>query len=242
MIGDLHTLVDMHSHILPGIDDGSPDIATSAKMLEAEKRSGVSRIALTPHFSLSSQTVEGFLVKRGRAYEKLAPVADRLGISLSMGAEVLYTRSLADIDLKRLCIENTGYMMIELPYERLTERFVGEFRSLEGSIFPDIRLILAHAERYLAFTSEESLLELISPDLLIQVNCGSFRGIGKHRPFIQKLIRNNMLHLLGTDCHNTTNRAPDMDIAKKAIGRKFSPHVFTELMNNAHKVLNGEQI
>ena len=236
------TLADMHSHILPGIDDGSPNIGTSVKMLGAEKRSGVGRIALTPHFALSSNTVGTFLTKREQAYEQLAPEAEKLGIELSMGAEVLYTRSLADIDLTRLCIGNTRYMMIELPYERLTGRFVSEFRSFEGSIFPDIRLILAHAERYLAFTSEESLLGLISPDMVIQVSCGSFRTFGKRKAFIYKLIRNDMLHLLGTDCHNMTDRAPNMDTARKAICRKFTPQVFYGLMNNAHMVLDGGQI
>ncbi len=232
-------LVDTHCHILPGIDDGSPDIATSRKMLEMERKLGIGKIMLTPHFYLSEEkTVEHFLEKRAGAIEQLAPVGDHLGLELKYGAEVLYTKSLADIDLTKLCIGDTGYMLIELPYQRLTSRFINEFRSFVGEISRDIRLILAHAERYLNFTDEDSVREIMDSDMLVQLNAGDFRMFSKHAGFMYDLLRNNQAHLLGTDCHNTTSRPPNMDIAEKAVCKKISSRCFSRLNYNAEMIFD----
>lgn len=97
-------IVDFHSHILPGIDDGAKDIAMAREMLRAEEQSGVEKIVATPHFYMSEESVEGFLEKREEAYNSIKPEADRLGIEIFKGAEILFTESLMDIDIKRLCI------------------------------------------------------------------------------------------------------------------------------------------
>ena len=234
-------LVDTHCHILPGIDDGSPDTATSTKMLEMERKMGIDKIIFTPHFYLSERTLDRFLEKRAGAIEKIAPVAAQLGIETKYGAEVLYTKSLADIDLKKLCFTDTDYMLVELPYQRLTSNFINEFRSFVGSLSPDIRPILAHAERYLNYTDENSIYEM-DCDMLVQLNAGDFRMFSKHTKFMYELIRHGQAHLLGTDCHNTTSRAPDMDIAEKAISKKISPDCFSALNHNAERVFAGRSL
>lgn len=242
MIGNMGGLIDFHSHILPGIDDGSKNADMSRKMLELEKKSGIGKIVLTPHFYLHEQSVDRFLENRAGAIEKFAPLAEELGIEVKYGAEVLYTKSLADVDLKKLCIGDTKYMLIELPYQRLNGGFINEFRSFAGSIFPDILLILAHAERYLSFTSADSIYEIMNADMLVQLNSGDFKPFSKSAKFMYDLLYNDLAHLLGTDCHNTTSRAPDMDVARNAISKKISPHCFSKLMSNAEKVFNGEYI
>ena len=236
-------LVDTHCHILPGIDDGSPNIATSKKMLEMERKLGIGKIMLTPHFYLSEEkTVEHFLEKRQGAIEQLEPVAAQLGLEVKYGAEVLYTKSLADIDLTKLCIGDTGYMLIELPYQRLTSNFINEFRSFVGGLSPDIRLILAHAERYLNYTDEDSIYEIMDSDMIVQLNSGDFKMFSKHTKFMYDLLRRDLAHLLGTDCHNTTSRPPNIDIAEKAISKKISPRCFSRLNHNAEKVFAGKSV
>ncbi len=235
-------LVDTHCHILPGIDDGSPDIATSTKMLEMERKQGVEKIMLTPHFYLSHESLDKFLDKRAKAIEKFAPVAAQLGIEVKYGAEVLYTKSLADIDISKLCIGDTGYLLIELPYQHLTSGFINEFRSFAGSLSPDIRLILAHAERYLNYTDEDSIYEIMNTDMLVQLNAGDFRMFSKHSGFMYDLLRHDLAHLLGTDAHNTTSRPPDMNIAEKAISKKISPRCFQKLNHNAERVFEGKAV
>ena len=234
--------VDTHTHILPGIDDGSPNIMISKKMLEAEKKLGIDKIMLTPHFYLSEKSLDKFLEDRQGAIEQLAPVAEHLGIEVKYGAEVLYTKSLADIDLSKLCIGDTNYLLIELPYQRLSGNFINEFRSFTGSISRDIRLILAHAERYLNFTDEDSLYQIMDSDMIVQLNSGDFKAFSKHTRFMYDLLKHDLAHLLGTDCHNVTSRPPNMDIARKAIEKKISPHCFSHLMHNAEKVFAGKTI
>lgn len=211
-------------------------------MLEMEKKSGVGRIVLTPHFYLHVQTPGEFTAARAYAIGQFAPAADELGLEVRYGAEVLYTSSLADEDLTKLCIGGTRYMMLELPYERLTDRFINEFRSFVGSIYPDIIPILAHAERYLDFTSEDSIYRIMDCDMLVQLNCGDFRAFYRHSGFMYELLRSGLAHLLGTDCHNTSPRPPNMETARKAICRKISPDCFDKLMDNAERVFSGEII
>ena len=234
--------VDFHSHILPGIDDGSRNIEMTEKMLKMEKNSGITKIVATPHFYLSEQTLDSFLEKRAEAFEKTRPLAERMGVEIKLAAEVLYTGSLLENDLSKLCLEGTNYMMIELPYQRLTGQFINEFRSFAGSIFPDIVLILAHAERYLNFTDEDSIYEIMNTDMVVQLNSGDFKMFSKHTKFMYDLLKHDMAHLLGTDCHNITSRAPNMDIAKKAIEKKISPHCFEHLMKNAHRAFSGKAV
>lgn len=81
-------IVDFHSHILPGIDDGAKDISMAREMLLAEEQSGVEAIVATPHFYLSEESVESFLEKRENAFNLIKPEADRLGIEIFKGASV----------------------------------------------------------------------------------------------------------------------------------------------------------
>ncbi len=235
-------MTDFHSHILPGIDDGSKDIQMSEKMLELEAQSGITTIVATPHFYLSEQSVEKFAAKREAAFEKLKPVAERMGIEIVKGAEVYYSPSLIDEDLSKLRIGDTRYMMIELPYTKLSDNFIREFHSFIGNISSEITPILAHAERYLRFTDANSVYEIMNCDMLVQLNSGSFKPFSSELKFMLDLLKHNMAHLLGTDCHNTTTRSPNMDIAKKMIGKKISPRCFDKLMYNADLVLSDEVV
>lgn len=235
-------MTDFHSHILPGIDDGSQNLQVSEKMLELEAASGIETIVATPHFYLSQQSVEEFAEKRQAAYEKLLPVAEEKGIQIVCGAEVYYSPSLIDVDLSKLRIGDTRYMMVELPYTKLSDSFIREFHSFIGNISSEITPVLAHAERYLKFTDEDSLYEIMNTDMLVQLNSGSFKPFAPNLKFMFELIKNDMAHLLGTDCHNTTTRPPNMDMARKMIGKKISPRCFERMMYNAEMVLADEVI
>ena len=221
-------VVDFHSHILPGIDDGAKDMAMAREMLRAEENCGVEAMVATPHFYMSEESVEGFLEKREKAYNSIKP-------------EVLFTESLIDIDIKRLCIGNSDYVMIELPYQKLTENFIRSFKSFVGRVSSEVNIIIAHAERYLNFTDEDSLFEILDMGVTVQVNCSSFKTFSKSRKFIGELVASDSLHLIGTDCHNMTSRAPNMNIARQAIEKRFSKQAFRRIMKNAEKILNGEK-
>lgn len=231
---------DFHSHILPGIDDGASDAEMSLKMLEMEKASGVTTIVATPHFYLSSQKPEDFFSKRDEAFGRLSELLSEDSPAIHLGAEVLYTPSLADIDLKRFCIGNTRYMMVELPYQKLSANFIRSFKSFLNEISHEITPILAHAERYLSFTDADSIYEIMDSDMLVQLNCGSFKAFSPQVRFMSDLIKHGEAHLLGTDCHNVSSRKPNLEQARRFIERKFSKDVFMEFMDNAEIVLSDK--
>lgn len=234
--------VDFHTHILPGIDDGAADLSMSSKMLDAQVGCGVNKIVATPHFYLSEQKLDDFLSHREEAYNEILPYSEKLKTKIVLGAEVLYTPSLAELDLKKLCIGDTRYIVLELPYKALSRSFIRSFHNFINGLYPDIIPVLAHAERYLNFTDEDSIYEILNSDILVQINCGSFKMFSPHLKFIYRLIGEGMVHFLGSDCHNLTSRAPNMDIAKKAITRKFGAGCFDEITNNAERVLSGRTI
>lgn len=235
-------IIDFHSHILPGIDDGSKNPAMTAKMLELEGKAGVDTIVATPHFYMSEQSLDSFLDGREQAFNAIKSEAERQKITVRLGAEVYFTPSLSELDLKKLCIEGTDCIMLELPYSRITGSFIRTFRSFVGMISSEFTVILAHAERYLNFTDEESLYEILDTGLLVQFNCGSFKMFSPHLKFMYNMISCGNAHLLGTDCHNITSRAPNMEIGRKVIERKFSQKEFNRFMENAEKLLCGEAI
>lgn len=235
-------ITDFHSHILPGIDDGSKNPAMTKKMLELEKKAGIDTIVATPHFYMSEQSLDSFLSRREQAFNAIREEAERQKITVRLGAEVYFTPSLAELDLKKLCVEGTDCIMLELPYSKLTGSFIRTFKSFVGGISSELTVILAHAERYLNFTDEESLYEILDTGLLVQLNCGSFKMFSPHLKFMYNMISCGNAHLLGTDCHNITSRAPNMEIGRKAIERKFSQKEFSRFMKNAETLLCGKTI
>lgn len=233
---------DFHTHILPAIDDGAADVNMSMEMLSEQKRMGIEKIAATPHFYMSKQSLDEFIVNRNESLSKLRAAMGEDMPEIVAGAEVYFTPSLAELDLKQLCIGNTRYMMIELPYQQLSSGFIRSFKSFANEISHEITLILAHGERYLSFTDKNSLLEIMETDMVVQLNAGSFKAFAPHKNFMFSLIKEGRAHLLGSDCHNMTTRKPNMDIARKSIEKKLGKDYFSELMQNAEDIFNNKRV
>ena len=114
-------MVDFHTHILPGIDDGSPDTDTSLKMLESLYQQGVDKVVLTPHFYITRDNMKNFLRRRTQAAQALISAAkNRENLPKAViGAEVLLFPEISGMDnLDKLCIEGTNYMLIEMPFAK----------------------------------------------------------------------------------------------------------------------------
>lgn len=234
-------IVDFHSHILPGIDDGSPDNNTSMRMLRALLKDGVDICLATPHFYCEADTVEDFITRRDNAYNQLLKEAWNTKIPLiKLGAEVYYSPVLTKLpDLKKLCIEGTDYLLLELPYSKITPQIVSDVEEIIE--VHQITPIIAHAERYLRFTSFYSLTSILELDVLSQVNCDSLLKFGSRRNAC-KLIKEGYIHLLGSDAHNMSSRPPRMKEAFKFICSKFGKDYLDNLMHNSTQVLRNTTI
>lgn len=235
----IHNLVETHCHILPGIDDGSPDIETSLKMIKKLKKQGAEAIILTPHYYSNSISYDDFIAKRNSAFEKLSNALDYDDPKLIPAAEVYISRYLFNNEnLDGLCIGNSRYALIEHPF---SSDFSGKDyeRLLNLNYDYGIKPILAHIERYEALMNDEDLLdEYINAGCLVQVNIGSFSGA--HRSTRKKLIKyleSGKIHFIGSDCHNITTRPPDYEDGVKVILKKCGQQAIDRLERNANLLI-----
>lgn len=229
-------LVETHCHILPGIDDGAPDIETSVQMVQKLKQQGAKAIILTPHYYSDSISYSNFIKKRNAAFEALRAALHADDPKLIPAAEVYITDYIFNNEsLKELCIGNSGYALIEHPFSCDFSQKTYE-RLLNLNYEFGIKPILAHIERYDALMNDEDLLdEYIDAGCLAQVNISSFSDTPRRvQKKLIKYLESGRIHFIGSDCHNLTSRAPDYENGIKAILKKCGPQAIDILEQNAN--------
>lgn len=235
-------IIDFHSHILPGIDDGSDSVETSKQIISKELKDNVGTILATPHYYCEEQSIEKFISKRNNAYQQLLTSysnADSLP-KIVLASEVYYTHYLNNVsNIKALCIEGTNYLLLELPYKEITPSIIDGILNLADN--NNVNLVIAHIERYLKYTSYKSLVPLLNSGVLGQINCGSLVNKAT-RKNVFKLIKDGYVHTIGTDVHNTTSRPAYMKEALEILNKKFSPSFTETLMRNSQMILNNVEI
>lgn len=223
-------MIDFHTHILPGIDDGSRDIEMTERMLGKEASQGVTHIYATPHFYAHRRSVQQFLERREGALAKTrALLAEREGFpEITAGAEVYYFRGIGKAEqLPELCIDGTDILLLEMPFDQWHSE---QLRDVEDIIRKrHLRVVLAHVERYEGLQKDRRVWdEIINMPLTIQMNAGSFvtsLTSGMHARHTAKFCLNMLADydncIIGSDCHNLTDRAPNLDQARKVIEKKL---------------------
>ncbi len=214
--------VDFHSHILPGIDDGSQNVEESVAMLRQEQAQGIDHIVATPHFYPQHDQLKHFLDRRGQAEEVLREktVAEPNLPQLHIGAEVHFFSGIGDCDeLSLLTIDGGRHIMIEMPHILWTDEMYRQLERIytKRNLYP----ILAHIDRYLQGNrSAAKILErLADMPVMIQANAEFFlkRRTAKKAA---RMLQNRQIHLLGSDCHNLTDRSPNLADALKTIEKR----------------------
>ena len=210
-------MIDFHSHILPGIDDGSKDVEMSLRMIEALRDQEVDTVVATSHFYATQRTPARYIERRQEAYEKLLPVLPEGSPRILLGAEVLYFPGISHMsELPRLCMEGTNVLLLEMPFDLWKEYYIREVRELARC--GDFTILMAHIERYFFQQPIDIWDEFLDLGILMQSNADFFLPFKTRRKAI-RLLSEGRIHVLGTDTHNTTNRAPRMDEAVRMIGR-----------------------
>ena len=231
-------LTDFHSHILPGVDDGSADPEQSLEMLRMEAEQGVCRVVATPHFYPRHDDPVRFLQRRARGAEKLAErIAGESGLpELILGAEVHYYPGMSESNvLSQLTIGNGTCIMIEMPGAPWTEKM---FRELE-LIYEKQGLIpvIAHIDRYIGpWNAGRIFRRLAQSPVLIQAN-GAFFTRRATAGLALRLLREGKIHVLGSDCHNCFDRPPDLGKAMKVIFSKIGETYLEQIRNDESKIL-----
>ena len=235
----INNLVEMHSHIIPGIDDGAKSVDMSLKMIERLKDQGAKKILLTPHYYSDTISLDDFLKKRDGAFNLLQRELPAGYPTLIPAAEVYISQYLFNnSSIKDLCVGNSNYVLIEHPF---SARFDDNDYDRLLNLYCDYKVkpILAHIERYKALMEDKyKLSDLIDIGCMPQVNVSSFAEAPRRiKKKLFKLLNNGQIMLLGSDCHNLDTRPPEYEEGIKAIIGECGQRAVDTLMNNANQLL-----
>lgn len=233
-------IIDFHSHILPGIDDGSASVEESIALLEMEAAQGVTHVVATPHFYAQHDSPENFLKRRAEAKALLdEELKKHPGFpEISLGAEVYFFHGISDSELlPELTIDNKRFILIEMPFAHWTDRMYSELEAIarQRGITP----IVAHVDRYISPLNNHGIPKKLSEiPVLVQANAGSFISGGFTSSMMMKLLKNDRVHLIGSDCHNITSRPPKIGQAMDAIEKKLGEKAVSRILECGKNVLD----
>lgn len=224
---------DVHCHLLPGVDHGSPDIATSMELLSLQQEMGINHIIATSH--VTKATFENTPETLKPAYKILCDEVAKVGMDMKIDLSAEYRIdefSLAQLNENRILPFPNGYILLENPFQQ-------EIMGMDELMF-DVQLkgltpILAHPERYDYYgRKKDRYTKLHDAGVLFQVNLLSFTGYfgGRAHDTAQWLLEHDYIDFLGSDMHNRQHA----EILKDFIGskdyKKLADRLSTRLMND----------
>lgn len=195
--------VDMHSHLIPGIDDGAKTLSDSLELIRELKGFGYSKIITTPHVQLDRYKNTPEIIKSGLDLLKAEIASQSIDIDIEVAAEYLVDDGFLEIlRNKKLMTFGNNYVLVELSY-------FSEPWNLKNVIFEcqteGYNLILAHPERYSYWYNDFSKVQdIYDRGVFLQMNINSLTGwySPQSKKMAEKLVDANLIKFLGTDTHN----------------------------------------
>lgn len=229
-------IVDLHSHILPGIDDGSPDVETSLTMLHLQTEQGVGVVCATPHFYAEKNSIDRFCERRAAAFKQLEAAGAAKMPRLLLGTEIAFFSGISRCpELERLCIQGTRTLMLEMPFTRWNSFQLEEVEALV--LDRGFRVVLVHPERFcIKGANRDNLRMLEQLPVALQVNAKTLLSWSTRRLGME-LLRETFCPLLASDCHNLTSRPPNLAEARKVLQQKMGEDFLAQIDKNAADVL-----
>lgn len=213
-------MIDLHSHILPGLDDGATDLDDALEIARAAVADGITTLAATPHvredYPTTADAMEGGVRQLRRAFER-----EGIGLELLPGGEVSLEQldRLSRDELRRFGLGgNPKYLLLETPYSGWPQPFPEIVSRLSSS---GVVAVVAHPERNQAVQSELARVEeLVAAGALIQVTAASLDGrLGSRiRACADRLVVAGLVHMVASDAHTAGIREAGLSQARSAIG------------------------
>ncbi len=224
-------MIDIHSHLIYNVDDGSKSLEESINILDNYSKNGITDIILTPHYinetkynSLKSDNVKIFKGLRKELKK------NNIDINIYLGNEIYIDNNIFDLikENKISTLNNTEYVLVELPLNGIYNDYIDIFTSL---INEGCKIVLAHPERYTSFQEDyNKILELEELGVLFQCNINSI--INKYgnnsKKLFKRLLKDKKVTFLGTDIHKDVK---DYSFIKKSI-KKISKYVSDDYLND----------
>jgi len=234
-------MIDFHSHILPGVDDGAGSVEEALSMLRKAYDDGIDTVVSTSHIYIESESdIDDFLYARKSAYDKLMQAivntSDKYP-KIKLGCEVHLKKNIDEMKkLTELAIEGTDYILLEMPYYSWKPEL---YELVYNISVMGVKPIMAHIERFLKYRHEFHNLKSVGA--VFQVNADPFLHKSMRKELLD-LFYNGYVHILGSDMHNMEDRVNNLkeayEIIEKYYGSAFSE--YTE--KNAQRILNNESI
>lgn len=232
--------IDMHCHIVPGVDDGAKDVEEMKEMLKIAYKEGIRCIIATPHYHpRRGREYPGVIKRQAMILREEAHKIDPY-FRIYLGTEIYFGQDVPQkIKEKRiLTMNNRNYVLVEFSP---SEPFSYIQQSLQQLQFCGYEVILAHVERYSCILEEPELaLQLCNMGIRLQVNAGSISGDSgrKARKFVLQLMDEDVVFCVGTDAHGASQRAPKMKKAAKYVKKKYGEEYARRIFfSNAKEML-----
>ncbi len=238
-------MIDIHSHLLFGVDDGSRTLEESVHVIKKLSEVGYTDIILTPHYINDStyvSTREENLDVLKRL--KVGLIRNNVNVNLYLGNEIYIDSEIANLLKNNIIssLNDTKYLLIELPMSGENEIYYDVFLDL---INMGYKVILAHPERYISFQKDfNKIYELKELGVLLQSNVGSVLGdYGRGaKKTIKRLLKENLITFMGTDIHHNKEEYTFVLKAKKKIGKYLTQKQINNIFENNAKVLLNDKI
>lgn len=220
-------MVDIHTHILYGVDDGSDSKETSIYLLAQARECGIDKILLTPHQNeemIRTEELKELFLKFKEDFKSF-------GIDYYLGSEIYYYQNMINDldDNKLLTLNNTKYVLVEFSTNVKTEIA----NIIYDLVIRGYKPIVAHIERY-SYLTFDDYDEIKSSGGYIQVNSRSFENKA-YKKILKYLLKNKMIDYISSDCHNQ-RRDISFDYAKKLIMKKYNDQ-YDKLFNSIPEFL-----
>ena len=231
-------MIDFHSHILPEMDDGSASLEESIAMLRMEAEQGITHVVATPHFYARYDKPEEYLQRRKRAEERLRnELAKHSDLpQISVGAEVYYFHGMSNSDfLPNLTVAGTSCIMVEMPGSPWQPSVYQELEMIyqRWGFVP----IVAHVDRYIAPLRTHGIPEQLARlPVMVQANADFFLNRST-AGMAMRMLKKDLIQLLGSDCHNLSSRKPDLGDALHAIEGKLGQAALERVHEYGREIL-----
>jgi protein-tyrosine phosphatase len=265
-MGFILKMIEIHCHLIPGIDDGAADLTVSQAMLADYHAQGVDEIICTPHFEpvnyISETALDDYFRLRQKQYDSLREHAEKHQpeINLHLGTEIMLSSDCPAIIERygrnlKLTLAESDYILVELP------RYLGGGYKLLNRLLFNLQIsgfipIMAHPERSMSQDGMfETLLEWYDQGyILLQVNASSMvhdhrisqerqERYSRRKKHVGRLLDREIVHFVSSDAHNIASRPPQNKLAYDVVAKDYGIRTAEELFtSNARKIINHQNI
>lgn len=237
-------MIDIHTHILPGIDDGATDLQDTLEILKALKEQGVTQIVATPHIITGVYNNDKSIIKNKVTDVEYLIKDTNLNIKIHPGAELyLEPDIIQKVKDQKLTLAGSNYVLIETALQQFPDNFEEILFNFQQEGF---RPIIAHAERFNPFMENiDYLLQIVNRDIYIQMNSGSILGAYGNavRELALTMLNIGCVHVVASDVHGLKKRPILMKDAYEFVAVEFSSTLAENLFYmNPQRILGNEPL